>query len=306
MDKPKDPTSSAGHDSRKTPLRSMLRDPVEHGLWDQLYPIIAQWDQRPYFKDVAFRLQLGAAAYLFAAKDRIITEEQSRKWREVQAYFIAVTEYKSVGAVGNRLAEHGDEVGAANVRAFGARIGPKLESAQRKEERIRADLKQLLEEGGLSTLLADERFVPLPYSQHYGDVPVAFSVGQTSLIGEASLRVKDLFASLDDREGIRIVCDMYPPAVHCNHHDRFDQRVYDCLPSRRLFDWFGHIPERWTEFQHYHHRELHADHRGMLKLLQLLSKGPTTLLHLKRGEYSIALSLYNYLLSHYPHVFSLR
>jgi hypothetical protein len=44
-----------------TLTRPMFRDPVEHAVWNRYYPVIADWLQRPYFKDVAYGLQFPAA-----------------------------------------------------------------------------------------------------------------------------------------------------------------------------------------------------------------------------------------------------
>ncbi len=301
-----DPSKDKPSGVRKLSARNQVRDPVEHALWVQFYPIIAEWEHRPYFKEPSIHLNLAAAERLYAPEIPERKAEHLLRWRAAQAHFMAVIEYRSVGAIGNKLEELGDVEGAARMRNLGASLAPRIEAARRKEEHMRADLKQLLEAGGLSTLLNDERYVPPKYGEDFGEEPVVFSIGQTSIIGVASVRVKNLFDPPDDLEGLRIVCDMYPPQLTSRNEYRYAIRLYDGLPSRRLFDWFGHIPERWAEFQHYHHRQLHADHRGMVKMLQLLSKGPTTLLHLKRGEYSIAQSLCNYLLSHYPHVFATK
>lgn len=284
-------------------IRSLLRDPVEHAVWSRYYPTIANWFSRPYFKDSAIVLNMAAARQLYPPTDPEKQAIQARNWRRAEARFMAVTEYRSVGAVSNKLAEHGDTEGAERIRELAIRVGPTIEAAKRREEEMRSGIKQLLKEGGLSPLLSDERYVPYPYGEPSGKVPVPFSIAQTSLIGAARIGVKDIHAPVDDRDGVRLLIDMHPPRVTDAVWGLYDERLEQGLPTRRLFDWFQHLPERWSEFQHYHHKQLHADHRNMLKLLKILSQGPAMLLHMKRGEYSIARSLYNYLLKHYPHVF---
>jgi uncharacterized protein YeaO (DUF488 family) len=202
------------------------------------------------------------------------------------------------------LAEQGDADGAERLRELAARVAPIIEAAKRREDEIRAGLKQLLKDGGLSTLLSDERYVPSTYSEPSGKVPVAFTISQTSLIGTARLGVKDIHAPMDDRDGVRLLIDMPPPRMTDAIRGRFDKRLYEGRPTQRLFDWFQHMPERWSEFQHYHHKQLHADHGGMLKILKILSPGNATLLHMRPGECSIAKSMQNYLLAHYPQIFT--
>ena len=285
-------------------LRNLVRDPVEHAFWSQYFPAIADWLTRPYFNAVAIRLNIAAAEQLYPAATAEKQAPQDRNWRKAQARFIALTEYRSVGAVSNRLSEHGDVEGAKRVRELAARVAPIIEEAKHREEQLRADLKQLLKDGGISTLLSDERYVPSPYNEPCGKEPVAFTISQTNLIGTARLGVKDIHAPMDDRDGVRLLIDMPPPRLTEAIRGRSDKRLYECRPTQRLFDWFQHMPERWSEFQHYHHQQLHADHHGMLKLMKILSPGNATLLHMGRGEYSIAKSLHNYLLTHYPHVFT--
>lgn len=287
-----------------TLTRPMLRDPVEHAVWNCYYPVIADWLQRPYFKDVAYGLLFPAAGRLYPAADERQQAVRDRLWRRAEARFMAMTEHRSVGAIGNKLAEHGDEEGAKRVRSMAAVVEATIAAAKRREEAMRAGIKEVLAASGVSTLLNDERYEPVRWSwdEQLGDSPVPFTCPQLTIIGSATLAVKDLYAPMGKHDGLRIVLDMYPPARHGSQCNRYDVRIKDGQPSRRLFDWFGHIPERWPEFQHYHHRQLHAKQGTMLSVLRLLSKGPATLLHLKRGEYSIARSLFNYLLDHYPEV----
>jgi uncharacterized protein YeaO (DUF488 family) len=281
----------------------MVRDPVEHALWSRYYPSIADWFARPYFKDAAIALNIAAAEQLYPAASAEKQAIQDQNWRRAEARFIAVTEYRSVGAVSNRLVEHGYADGAERVRELSARVALIIEAAKRREEQMRVELKQLLKEGGLSTLLSDERYVPSKYGEPSGKVPVAFTISQTSLIGTARLGVKDIHAPLDGWDGVRLLIDMPPPRVTDAVWGRYDERLYEGRPTQRLFDWFQHMPERWSEFQYYHHKQLHADHRGVLKLLKVLSPGNATLLHMGRGEYSVAQSLCTYLLKYYSHVF---
>ncbi len=284
-------------------FRNQVRDPVEHALWARYYPLIAEWVARPYFKDVAITLNMAAARQLYPAANPEKQLVQDRQWRRAEARFMAMTEYKSVGAVSSRLAAHDDPEGAARIRGLAAVVAPVIEAAKRREEIIRSDIKKLLADGGFSTLLSDERYEPAKFSEHLGDTPAPFSIAQLTIRGPATLAVKDFFAPRASADGIRLLCDISPTGLRDHHRPLYDQRMSDGLPSHRLFTWFKHDPERWEEFQHYHHRQLHGDHKRMLNLLNHLSAGPTTLLHMRRGEHSVAQSLHNYLFTHYPHVF---
>ena len=286
------------------PIHNIMRDPLEHAVWAHHWPKIAEWAWRPYCRDLAHVLSVRAAACLFPTGGADQRMERARRWRAAQEFFMGATEYRSNGMIRNRLLELGDAEGASRIQELADRVGAILEANERQEEQIRSGLKELMRDGGLPTLLSDERYMANRSGEQYGDAHVPFTIAQTSLIGPAPLAVKDIHAQRTAGDGLRLLVDMYPPRVTDKYWDLYDQRLDEGLPSRRLFEWFGHSPDRWPEFQQYHHRQLHAEHRKMVKLLNILSKGPSTLLHLQRGEHSIARSLHNYLMEHYPHVFT--
>lgn len=287
-----------------TPIHNIMRDPLEHGVWARHWPKIAVWARRPYYRDLAYWLSVQAATWLFPASGTDERVQRARRWRAAQEFFMGATEHRSNGTIRDRLIELGDAEGASRMHDLADRVGATIVAKAREEVHMRTRLKELMLEGGLPTLLSDERYMGARFGEYYGDSPVPFMIAQTSLMGPASLAVKDIQAERTTGDGLRLLVDMYPPRVKYKHRDRYDQRLDEGLPSRRLFEWFGHSEERWPEFQHYHHRQLHAEHRKVLKLLNILAKGPSTLLHLHQGEHSIARSLYNYLLEHYPHVFT--
>ncbi len=58
----------------------------------------------------------------------------------------------------------------------------------------------------------------------------------------------------------------------------------DVAPSAALRKWFGHDPEKWTEFQQRYGDELDRNRDGVQPLLDAIWKGPVTLVYGARDE----------------------
>jgi uncharacterized protein YeaO (DUF488 family) len=287
-------------------IRNYFRDPVEHSLWRSFYPVIAEWNRRPYFKNTAYSLTLASSRFAFAAMSSAGFTTALKLWRAAQAEFIADTEYHSLGAISTKLLESGDGKGAELICEMAARRGPVIEAALRSQVNKRIELKRVLVESGLPSLLEDERYRPLTPTERLGDTPVKLqTTSQVSVFGPPRFKVtvKSLYDPEEPIDGFRLLCDHFPPRIHPKRAAPYDARVWEGLPSRHLFDWFKNDPERWAEFQHYHHRQLHGDHASMTRFLNRLRGDSLTLLHLDRGELSIAQSLREYLVEHFGEMF---
>jgi uncharacterized protein YeaO (DUF488 family) len=58
----------------------------------------------------------------------------------------------------------------------------------------------------------------------------------------------------------------------------------DIAPSTELRQWFGHDPERWTEFRRRYAEELRQQPEILAELRGLARKGPITLVYSARDE----------------------
>lgn len=237
------PTSASIHplsQKRESTIRNLLRNPVEHNLWQTFYPVIAEWSQRPYFRDTAMKLTIGASRFCFAAMSAEHYPYALRKWRSVQADFIAETEYQSFGAISTKLLESGDGVSAELICEMAARRGAAIEKAQRSQAQKRHELKRMLSESGLSSLLADERYVPAAF-ETLGDVPAKIDPAnpQFSIFSPPRLKVvvKSVYAPIERTDGFRVLCDHFPPRIYpvvlhhtiCGLETSF--RHSDCSPG---------------------------------------------------------------------------
>jgi uncharacterized protein YeaO (DUF488 family) len=65
---------------------------------------------------------------------------------------------------------------------------------------------------------------------------------------------------------------------------KFDDWLKDIAPSTELRKWFGHDPQRWTEFRRRYRAEL-AGHREMLTCLRRLAgEGALTFVFAAKDE----------------------
>jgi uncharacterized protein YeaO (DUF488 family) len=70
----------------------------------------------------------------------------------------------------------------------------------------------------------------------------------------------------------------------------------EIAPSTGLRKWFGHDPDRWTEFRRRYVAELDANRVAVETLRDLVGKGPVTLVYATRDErHNHALVLAEYL-----------
>lgn len=70
------------------------------------------------------------------------------------------------------------------------------------------------------------------------------------------IRIKRAYAPAGDGDGMRILVDRIWPRGISRQKARIHFWDKDVAPSTRLRKWFGHKPERWTEFQRRYRAEL--------------------------------------------------
>lgn len=87
-------------------------------------------------------------------------------------------------------------------------------------------------------------------------------------------------------KGTRVLVDRLWPRGLRKDEARIDAWLKDLAPSDALRKWFGHDPERWTEFRKRYAKELTgAEAKAALAELRALArKGPVTLLFAAKDE----------------------
>lgn len=101
-----------------------------------------------------------------------------------------------------------------------------------------------------------------------------------------SLTIKRIYEAAGADDGERFLVDRLWPRGVSKEKARLTDWLKDLAPSTELRQWFGHKPERWTEFQRRYIAELDtADKQSILQMLAGKAKaGPVTLVYAARDS----------------------
>ncbi|MGS1095523.1 DUF488 domain-containing protein [Aquamicrobium terrae] len=111
----------------------------------------------------------------------------------------------------------------------------------------------------------------------------------------SGLVVKRVYEPAADGDGQRVLVDRLWPRGVKKEDARLDLWLKDIAPSDDLRHWFGHDPERWTEFQKRYRAEMKDKDEAVAELRGLMAKGKVTLLfaaHDEQHNNAVALAAY--------------
>lgn len=94
------------------------------------------------------------------------------------------------------------------------------------------------------------------------------------------IRVRRIYDDPSDEDGIRVLVDrLWPRGVSKVRAD-IDEWCADVAPSDALRKWYGHMPERFEEFESRYREELEDPQRAaaVARLKSVASRGRMTLL----------------------------
>ncbi|MCB1560267.1 MAG: DUF488 domain-containing protein [Xanthomonadales bacterium] len=97
------------------------------------------------------------------------------------------------------------------------------------------------------------------------------------------IAIKRVYEQPSDGDGRRILVDRIWPRGVSKSTARIDDWLKEVAPSTELRKWFGHDPERWTEFRRRYRAEL-KDNEALAELRTLAKKGKLTLVYAARDE----------------------
>jgi uncharacterized protein YeaO (DUF488 family) len=80
--------------------------------------------------------------------------------------------------------------------------------------------------------------------------------------------------TLDD--GVRVLVERLWPRGLSKERAAVDLWVKDLAPSPALRTWYGHEPQKWSEFRRRYRAELRAHEAGLAELRRLAATGPVT------------------------------
>jgi uncharacterized protein YeaO (DUF488 family) len=93
-----------------------------------------------------------------------------------------------------------------------------------------------------------------------------------------SIATKRVYEPAAESDGQRVLVDRLWPRGIKKDDAKLDLWLKDIAPSDELRRWFGHDPERWTEFRKRYREELKGKGDAIEELRGLLAKGKVTLL----------------------------
>ena len=94
-----------------------------------------------------------------------------------------------------------------------------------------------------------------------------------------SIRVKRVYEPPSTRDGRRILVDRLWPRGLSKADAKIDDWPKDIAPSTELRKWFGHDPERWSEFKRRYFAELESKPDTVRALLDYVRAGTVTFLY---------------------------
>jgi len=113
---------------------------------------------------------------------------------------------------------------------------------------------------------------------------VAIECGAAKRPAAGDVRMKRAYERPANGDGLRILVDRLWPRGLKKADAAIDFWEKELAPSTELRQWFGHMPERWSEFRRRYVIELrqHAERVGQLR--ELARKTPLTLVYAAHDE----------------------
>ena len=100
----------------------------------------------------------------------------------------------------------------------------------------------------------------------------------------SAVKVKRVYEAPTPDDGMRVLVDRVWPRGLSKENARIDHWLKEVAPSTTLRQWFGHDPERWTEFRRRYRAELGKNTAALEALRSLVRGKPATLVYGARDE----------------------
>ncbi|MGE4339242.1 MAG: DUF488 domain-containing protein [Pigmentiphaga sp.] len=105
-----------------------------------------------------------------------------------------------------------------------------------------------------------------------------------STVPASHLHLKRAYEPVEAADGRRILVDRLWPRGLSKDKAALDDWLKDIAPSTELRRWFGHDPERWTEFQRRYRAELKQRGDALDELRSLAREHTVTLVYAAHDE----------------------
>lgn len=111
-----------------------------------------------------------------------------------------------------------------------------------------------------------------------------------------TLKIKRVYEDPDTHDGTRVLIDRLWPRGLTKEKAAVDLWLKEIAPTTELRKWFGHDPEKWTEFKKRYRAELKANAEHVAMLRSAMKKGTVTLVYgAKDEEHNDAVVLHEFL-----------
>lgn len=113
------------------------------------------------------------------------------------------------------------------------------------------------------------------------------------------LHIKRIYEAAASTDGLRILVDRLWPRGLTKEKAALDHWLKEIAPSDALRHWFGHDPEKWTEFQQRYHAELRVKPDTVKELRDMIGSKTATLLYAAHDSaHNNAVALRDFLIAH--------
>ena len=99
-----------------------------------------------------------------------------------------------------------------------------------------------------------------------------------------SISIKRVYEKPSSSDGKRILVDRLWPRGLTKEHARIDLWLRDLAPSTELRNWYGHDPEKWTDFKKRYWKELDKNLGLVSKLAEECRKSMVTFVFSSKEE----------------------
>jgi len=93
------------------------------------------------------------------------------------------------------------------------------------------------------------------------------------------IKIKRAYEDYADDDGFRVLVDRLWPRGLSTADAHIDTWLKNAAPSAELRKWFGHDPERWTEFRRRYRHELAGRGDDLAELKNKAALGTLTLIY---------------------------
>lgn len=93
------------------------------------------------------------------------------------------------------------------------------------------------------------------------------------------IKIKRAYESPSDDDGYRILVDRLWPRGISKKKAKIDFWPKELAPSTELRRWYGHDPEKWSEFKSRYFAELDGNPELVNELLEYVRKGTVTFIY---------------------------